>query len=360
MFYIDITLIRRTILGEKDTAAKLYFAKPHFFADAFNFFLFGGDKVIKPEELSPMDSTEVAMIFGKKKNTPVQQYRDLLKLWNAGETEDGVFVLLGLEPQSTIHYGMTVRNMLYDALSYATQISNLSSLREQEAKNADNNNGDAGKNNNANLTSGKRIAKIRSSEEFLSGMTKDDKLKPVITLVLNLSGKPWKAPRNLYNILDIKNKRLLKYVNNYHLNIVSPAEIKDEDFAKFSTSLGFALKVVKYQNDDKVTEVIGEQESTDLDTASFITAYTHFEFMYEKNSKEVNIMNGLERREQKMMVLSAIDILKELGKTDEDIVDLVSERHQVTPDYVRDLMKEWPNPLLEKVKTQAPSIPAGA
>ncbi|MBQ3682273.1 MAG: hypothetical protein II922_04250, partial [Succinimonas sp.] len=301
-----------------------------------------------------------AMIFGKKKNTAVQQHRDLLKLWNAGETEDGVFVLLGLEPQSTIHYGMTVRNMLYDALSYATQISNLSSLREQEAKNADNNNGEAGKNNNANLTSGKRIAKIRSSEEFLSGMKKDDKLKPVITLVLNLSGKPWKAPRNLYNILDIKNKRLLKYVNNYHLNIVSPAEIKDDDFAKFSTSLGFALKVVKYQNDDKIAEVIEERESTDSDTASFITAYTHFEFMYEKNSKEVNIMNGIERWGQKMMVLAVIDTLKNQGNSDEVIVDYVTKQFQVTPDYVRDLMKEWPNPLLEKVKARAPSVPAGA
>ena len=164
----------------------------------------------------------------------------------------------------------------------------------------------------------------------------------------------------LHEILNVKNKKLLQYINNYRLNIVSPAEIKDDDFAKFSTSLGFALKVVKYQNDDKITEVIEEHESTDSDTASFITAYTHFEFMYEKNSKEVNIMNGLERWGQKMMVLSAIKTLKKLGKTDEDIVDFVAEEFQVTPDYVRDLMKVWPNPLLEKVKTQAPSIPAGA
>ena len=113
-----------------------------------------------------MDSTEVAMIFGKKKNTPVQQHRDILKPWNAGETEEGVFVLLGLEPQSTIHYGMTVRNMLYDALSYATQISNLSSLHEQEAKNASNNNGNAGKNNNANLTSGNASLRSKVARNF--------------------------------------------------------------------------------------------------------------------------------------------------------------------------------------------------
>ena len=71
-------------------------------------------------------------------------------------------------------------------------------------------------------------------------------------------------------------------------------------------------------------------------------------------------MNGLERREQKMMVLAVIKTLKNLGKTDEDIVDYVTKEFQVTPDYVRDLMKEWPNPLLEKVKARASSVPAGS
>ena len=82
--------------------------------------------------------------------------------------------------------------------------------------------------------------------------------------------------------------------------------------------------------------------------------------MYEKNSKEFNIMNGLERWGQKLQVLAVIKTLKNLGKTDEDIVDYVTKEFQVTPDYVRDLMKEWPNPLLEKVKARAPSVPAGA
>ncbi len=140
----------------------------------------------------------------------------------------------------------------------------------------------------------------------------------------------------------------------------SPQEMDNGNFAKLSAACGFALKVVKYQNDDKVTEVIEERESTDSDTASFITAYTHFEFMYEKNSKEVNIMNGLERWGQKLQVLAVIKTLKIKGDSDEDIVDFVAENFQVTPDYVRDLMKEWPNPLLEKVKTQAPSVPAGS
>ncbi|WP_406037877.1 hypothetical protein [Succinimonas sp.] len=127
-------------MGEKDTAAKHYFANDDFFADAFNFFLFDGEQVVKPEELSPMDSTEAARIFGEKSSTSVQRHRDLLKLWGARENEDAVFMLLGLELQSTVHYGMTARNMLYDAISYATQISDIKrQRRQQKAENTGNN-----------------------------------------------------------------------------------------------------------------------------------------------------------------------------------------------------------------------------
>ena len=132
-------------------------------------------------------------------------------------------------------------------------------------------------------------------------------------------------------------------------------------FAEFSASFGFALKVVKHQNDAELADVIKEQERTDTETADFISAFIkHKKIFQERNTNEVDMMNGLDLWEQKVKVLSAIKILKKLGKTDEDIVDFVAEEFQVTPDYVRDLMKEWPNPLLEKVKTQAPSVPAGA
>ena len=53
-----------------------------------------------------------------------------------------------------------------------------------------------------------------------------------------------------------------------------------------------------------------------------------------------------------------IKILKKLGKTDEYIVDFVAENFQVTPDYVRKLMKEQPAPLSEEAKTEAASAPS--
>ena len=72
------------------------------------------------------------------------------------------------------------------------------------------------------------------------------------------------------------------------------------------------------------------------------------------------MMNGLDLWEQKVKVLAAIKILKIKGDSDEDIVDCVAENFQVTPDYVRKLMKEQPETLAEEAKTQTSSVPAGA
>ena len=200
---------------------------------------------------------------------------------------------------------------------------------------------------------------MTDSAEFLSGMKKDDKLKPVITLVLNLSGKPWDGPVELHEILNVKNKKLLQYINNYRLNIVSPAEIEDDDFKKFSTACGFALKVIKHQNDDELGKLIKEQKSTDTETADFICAFTKHRIIYqERNANEVNMMNGLDLWEQKVKVLTAIKTLKIMKQSDEYVVDFVAENFQVTPDYVRKLMKEQPDTLPEEEKTQASSVPA--
>ncbi len=105
--------------------------------------------------------------------------------------------------------------------------------------------------------------------------------------------------------------------------------------------------------------MIKKQKSTDLETADFISAFIkHKKIFQERNTNEVDMMNGLDLWEQKVMVLSAIKALKILKQSDEYIVDFVAEHYQVTPDYVRKLMKEHPAPLPEEAKSQASSVPA--
>ena len=44
-------------MGKKDAVAKEYMRDPDVFADAFNFYLYGGKEVVKPENLQELDAT---------------------------------------------------------------------------------------------------------------------------------------------------------------------------------------------------------------------------------------------------------------------------------------------------------------
>ena len=58
--------------------------------------------------------------------------------------------------------------------------------------------------------------KIRlTSDEFLSGFRRGDKLIPIITATVLLSNKEWKGPRDLYDMLDVKDDTLLRFIPNY-------------------------------------------------------------------------------------------------------------------------------------------------
>ena len=98
--------------NEKDTLTKAFMERPDIFADAFNFLIYDGEQVIKPEELREIDTAAIALPFGTDGvQTPVQRYRDVFKQWVIKRDEDAAYLLLGVENQSDIHYAMPVRSI---------------------------------------------------------------------------------------------------------------------------------------------------------------------------------------------------------------------------------------------------------
>ena len=66
-------------MSKKDTLTKQYLGQNKVFADAFNYYLFHGRQVIKPEDLKEQDPTEIAMIRKLGQVFPHQMFRDVLK-----------------------------------------------------------------------------------------------------------------------------------------------------------------------------------------------------------------------------------------------------------------------------------------
>ena len=124
-------------MGYADGTAKEYTRQNDIFADAFNFYLYGGAQTIKPEQLRELDTAELSILpdaesRGKRNGRSMQRYRDVLKSVSAMEDGRAAYLLLGIENQSAVHYAAPVKNLLYDALQYAGQVERRAKVHREE------------------------------------------------------------------------------------------------------------------------------------------------------------------------------------------------------------------------------------
>ena len=209
-------------MGIKDEISTEYMKRNDVFADAFNMLVFDGKKVIKPDELQSLDPNLLTLPF-KEDNSKVKslkRYRDVLKKLIIKKNNDAVFLLLGIENQSEMHYAMPVRNMLYDAMQYCSQIQELSEANHK---------------NSENLT----------SSEFLSGLKKTDKIMPVITLTVYFGFDKWDAPKSLNEMFTDTNDAYKPFIQDYKIFVIEP-QMPDEDLNKLDTNLRDIMKFIKY------------------------------------------------------------------------------------------------------------------
>lgn len=318
-------------MGVIDTEGKRYLFNNDIFADAFNYLVYGGKQVIKADELREIDTTELVLPYGNGAKVPVQKYRDILKLWDAKMDDAAIYVILGTELQDKVHYGMPVKDGLYDMLGYSNQIDEIRrSYRNQNGKN----------DTDGELVIDGDSLKIKlTSEEFLSGLRKGDKLIPIITAVVYLGDTPWDGPRSLHDMLDFKNDAIKDFVPDYKINLISPADMDDDEFTKFNTDLGFAMNVIKHQSDN-ADEIIGatNHRKIDRDTAVFLNTVARLHLEYEEKTGGIDMCKALDNRIQKEKIISVMDYMKDEGKSETDIINKIIERFHVTKEYVLALL----------------------
>ena len=278
-------------LADKDTITKDYMQDKETFADAFNFFIYGGEQVIKPDQLRPLDTTSIALPYGDDDQpVPMQRYRDILKSVTAMEDDNAAYLLLGIENQSQIHYAMPVRNMLYDAIQYVTQVDDAARSHKMSDK----------------------MPETRA--EFLSGFYKTDRLLPIITLTIYFGADEWDAPRSLYDMFSVKDEKLMRFVSDYKLNLLAPAEIPDDEFSKFHTELNLALKYVKYsKNKNKLKEMIQEDaayKSVSRKTADMLNIVTSSGLHYKDREERVDMCEAIEGIKNDAVLDTLISLVK--------------------------------------------------
>lgn len=261
-------------MGAADTVTKAYMRENAIFADAFNYMIYGGRRVIDPNSLKELDTTEIALPFGDDKtDEAVQKYRDILKSAVIKEDKDAAYVLLGIENQTDIHYAMPVRNLIYDALQYGKQVSDVSAKHRKESGNGHN------------------------RGEYLSGFYKEDRLTPVITLVVHFGADAWDGPLSLHEMMSVDKPEIMQMVPDYRIQLIDPARMKPEDLMKFETSLREVMGYIKYSKDKEgmKTYMAGNSRTMlERTAAQVIKAITNTPIEIPEGLEEVNVCEAIE------------------------------------------------------------------
>lgn len=205
----------------------------------------------------------------------MQKYRDVLKSAVVKQDEEAAYILLGIENQTDIHYAMPVRNIIYDALQYGKQVADAAAKHRRSEGGA----------------------KGRSKGEYLSGFYKEDKLTPVITLVLHFGANEWDGPLSLHEMMAVKNKKLLQYVQDYQIHLIDPARIAPTELEKFSTSLREVMGYIKYSKDKKrLTEFLSDNPRMlmEANAARVIKAVTNTPLEIPEGAEVIDMCKAVE------------------------------------------------------------------
>ena len=318
---------------------KSYWSDNARFADLFNQVCFEGNKVILPEYLSEQDTEESAIIKSDAQFASISRTRDIIKQY-AGHAE---LVLIGVENQMNIHYAMPVRSMTYDALAYVKQ------CRELEQKN-------------------RKEKRLSGSDEFLSGITKYDRIKPVITLVIYYGEKPWDGSMRLRDMMDIPTG-FEKYYNDYRIQLLEVRDVAESTFEHQDNQSLFTMLNEFYSGNKKFDlnkfgekhpelglwweslaafgAIIGSNKVMDYACAKEGGEVTMWALMeqFEKESEEKGLKRGLEKglergleEGRKEGIQKAVIALKKLNHDRTCIIQTLKEVFDLTEEEVQEYL----------------------
>ena len=271
-------------MGERqsDVILKEFWRINDRFADLFNTVVFGGKCVLKAEELQEMDTDVSSVLDMKEYRQTLSRTRDVVK-----KTAGGIdFMIIGIESQKKIHYGMPLRHMIYDAMGYLKEYEQLTYQYKKEKKKG-------------------------TVDEFLSKMKKEDRLHPIITLTIYYGEKRWDGPHSLKDMIIEMPKEVEKVFSNYHMNLLEVRNSGSYQFHNEDVQTVFELSRETF--DGKFEEIRKKYQEKKL-TPELLevigTIVGSKELVHMKEDKEVDSM------------CTALERLKEESKMEGKIVGL--------------------------------------
>lgn len=311
-------------MGKKDEYQFDYLDDDFRFADQINGALFHGEQIVKAEELEPAEAQSVFLEIDRK-NKGIKTVVDKARIWRGQKIH-----IFAIENQNYVDYQMVLRTMLSESIGYHKQWKQ--KKREHE-----------------------RAEDLEYSDEFLSGMKKNEKFITIITLVVYYGEESsWDGAVCLHDLLAIEDN-LKPYVTNYHLNLYNCHD--HDSFEEYRTGLRQVFETIRYAGEkEKLQEIMEKNKDIysriDGETRKMLEVVAKVRIPEEckviengeerfdmcKAFEDMRLEGKLEGEESKLAELTQKKLAKgksiaiiadELEETEEKICELIQRHHMM-------------------------------
>ena len=168
-----------------------------------------------------------------------------------------------------------------------------------------------------------------TSNEYLSGMNRDDRITPVITLVINFGSKRWDGPLSLCEMMPETPAKVKAFVQDYKVFLIDPMAMTDDDLKHLNSTLREVLSYIKYQHDQEQMQRLLQEDNRfselERNAALVIQATTRTELNIKpdaevvdmceairqmmESSKQQGIQQGIQRGNREMQLQIARELL---------------------------------------------------
>ena len=298
-------------VAAKDITEKTLESFNDVFSDILNVLVFNGKITVEEDSLEQAIPHSFYKADGKLRS----QERDIAKYWNSLNIH---IALWGIENESRPKADMPLRIIGYDGAAYRNQLYSVSD------------------------EDGKRKPNVNPRY-------------PVISLVLYFGYKEhWSKPKNLLQCLADYPPELQPYVSDYKINVFEIAYLSDEQVSLFKSDFRFVADYfaqMRKNNDYVPPEGKIRHVRELLELMAVLTNDHRFEEVVNdlegQNNVEVrNMSEVLDRVENKGRIegrsegriLEHIDIRREEGYSDEEIIESLMKKFKLTDEQASEYL----------------------
>ena len=266
-------------MGVIDAKAHELLRDPEEFSRLVNAAAFGGNPVVKADCLQEVNSvTTLAKEDGehgqgRRRRGGDVSIRDLLKPTVLMLDGARMYMLLGVENQASVDYGMPLRLLHYDIELYMRQMRDAKARRKRRG----------------------------GKGSFTSDFGPDDRLDFAISIVVYYGDRPWDGPTELSDMFRDIPDDIADYVRpflpSYRIKVVSP-QSPDAELDMLGPGLRAVLYYARHAHDaaglERMLESHPDLRTPTPNAASLISSLMNVELNIEEQKENVDMWTVLE------------------------------------------------------------------